>query len=77
LLEKLICSRGRHCGGARHLLGCRMDRTSVDIFGNAGEVYMAIGRALAPDDRDLKLTVTGGGATINALQVFELRCAWK
>jgi fructan beta-fructosidase len=54
-----------------------VDRTSVDIFGNAGEVYMANGRALATDNRDLELKVQGGSATINALQVFELDSAWK
>jgi fructan beta-fructosidase len=54
-----------------------VDRTSIDIFGNEGEAYLPIGLTLAPDNRNLELTAKGGSATINSLQVFELRSAWK
>lgn len=78
--QELSCegriARLKPLGGKIHLR-ILVDRTSVDIFDNAGEVYLANGRAVAPDHHDLELAVRGGTATIQSLQVFELRSAWK
>jgi fructan beta-fructosidase len=54
-----------------------VDRTAVDIFGNAGEVYMPIGQAVATDNRSLELRVKGGSATITSFDVFALDSAWN
>ncbi|HYG24799.1 MAG TPA: GH32 C-terminal domain-containing protein [Verrucomicrobiae bacterium] len=54
-----------------------VDRTAIDIFGNQGEVYMPIGRALPSGNRTIGLSVEGGRATIHSLRVFELQSSWK
>jgi fructan beta-fructosidase len=59
-------------------IGLRLlvDRTSVDIFGNDGQLYMPMSMSIAPDNRSLQVYAEGGRAGINSLEVFELRSAW-
>lgn len=52
-----------------------IDRTSIEVFGNAGEVSTS--RCFLPGQERLSLKVTGGKATIQALSVFPLESAWK
>jgi sucrose-6-phosphate hydrolase SacC (GH32 family) len=53
-----------------------VDRTSLEIFGNDGALYMP--RGLAPRDKaSVTLSANGGPARINALEVHELKSAWK
>jgi fructan beta-fructosidase len=54
-----------------------VDRTSVDIFGNHGQLYMPMGIVVVSENRSLGITANGGEARINALEVFELKSAWK
>lgn len=53
-----------------------VDRTSVDIFGNDGRLYMPMGVIVSPDSLSLEVFANGGSARINSLQVHELRSAW-
>ena len=54
-----------------------VDRTSIEIFGNDGRVYMPMG-IIAPDDnKTLELFARGGTARAEALEVAELRSSWE
>ena len=53
------------------------DRTSLEIFGNRGRIYMPIGAIAADSNRSLQLSVRGGTAKIRALEVYRLRLAWQ
>jgi fructan beta-fructosidase len=52
------------------------DRTSLEIFGNDGELYMPIPILPKPDDQSLSLTFTGDSLTVNSLTVRELESIW-
>lgn len=54
-----------------------VDRTSVDIFGNHGQLYMPMGIVIPTDNHSLELTAKGGTAQIESLTVYELQSAWK
>jgi len=54
-----------------------VDRTSIEIFGNKGRVYMPMGVILPEDDRSLSVFSKGGAVTVQSLEVFELRSAWQ
>jgi sucrose-6-phosphate hydrolase SacC (GH32 family) len=53
-----------------------VDRTSVEIFGNDGQVTMSSCFLPSPDDRSLAFYAIGGAAKINLLRVTELKPAW-
>jgi sucrose-6-phosphate hydrolase SacC (GH32 family) len=53
-----------------------VDRTSIDIFGNDGRLYMPMGVILPADIRNLELYVQGGTAKLLSLQTHELRSVW-
>jgi fructan beta-fructosidase len=53
-----------------------MDRTSVDIFGNDGSLYMPMGVIAQQDNRSLSLSCRGGTARVLSLQAAELNSAW-
>jgi fructan beta-fructosidase len=54
-----------------------VDRTSVELFGNDGRVYMPIGTILPDDNRTLELFSEDGSTGIDSLEIYELRSAWK
>jgi fructan beta-fructosidase len=58
-------------------LHCFVDRASVDVFGGDGTLYLPMARALAPENRSLKLSCQGGRAGIVSLTVYELESTWK
>ncbi len=53
-----------------------VDRTSVDIFGNDGRVYMPMGIIVPADNLSLGVYARGGRARICSLVVDELKSAW-
>jgi sucrose-6-phosphate hydrolase SacC (GH32 family) len=53
-----------------------VDRTSIDIFGSDGRLYMPIGVAIDATNTSLRLHVEGNGAFISALDVSELKSIW-
>jgi fructan beta-fructosidase len=53
-----------------------VDRTSIDVFGNDGRVYMPIGVVIDASIRSVKLHAEGSGAFINTLDVSELKSIW-
>ena len=54
-----------------------VDRTSIEIFGNDGRVYMPIGTILPDDNRTLELFSKDGSTGIDSLEIHELCSAWK
>ena len=54
-----------------------VDRTSIEIFGNHGRVYMPIGVILPEDNKTLETFTKDGSTKIDSLEVYELRSAWE
>ena len=54
-----------------------VDRTSIEIFGNGGRIYMPLGAVLADDDKSLELHAGTGNARIRSMEVYQLRSAWE
>jgi len=54
-----------------------VDRTSIEIFGNNGRVYMPIGVILAGNSRSFEIFTKGGDIEINSLEIFELSSIWQ
>ncbi len=53
-----------------------VDRTSIDIFGNEGRLYMPMGVIVPEENHSLDLYAKGGDAWIASLKVHELKSAW-
>jgi fructan beta-fructosidase len=53
-----------------------VDRTSLEVFGNDGLLYMPTAAKFTPDDRSLALTVTNSVVRFDSLEVNELRSIW-
>ncbi|MBN2505563.1 MAG: GH32 C-terminal domain-containing protein [Verrucomicrobia bacterium] len=54
-----------------------VDRTSFEIFGNDGLLYMPMSVQAAADEHALALSASGGTAELAMLEVHELKSAWK
>ena len=54
-----------------------VDRTSIEIFGNGGRIYMPIGVIPADDDKSLQFSARAGKASILSLDVYCLRSVWE
>jgi fructan beta-fructosidase len=53
-----------------------VDRTSIDIFGNEGRLYMPMGVMVPQANRSLEIYAKGGSAAIKAMEIYELKSAW-
>jgi sucrose-6-phosphate hydrolase SacC (GH32 family) len=53
-----------------------VDRVAVDIFGDAGRLYLPMAAKMAPEHQALKLTCQGGAVAVESLKVHELKSAW-
>ncbi|HEV2327239.1 MAG TPA: glycoside hydrolase family 32 protein [Verrucomicrobiae bacterium] len=54
-----------------------VDRTSVDIYGGDGTLYMPMATTFSPENQGLNLSGEGGGAQIVSMTVYELKSAWR
>jgi len=54
-----------------------VDRTSIEIFGNDGGIYMPIGVIPPDENRSLEVFSKGGSVKVNSLNVYELHSVWK
>jgi len=54
-----------------------VDRGSIEIFGNDGQLYMPMGVILKDDPQTLSLFSRGGTARLEAGRVHELKSAWS
>ena len=53
------------------------DRTSLEIYGNGGSLFMPMSAHFDSNMNTLKLESQGGEATLDALEVYDLKSAWK
>ena len=63
--------------GGRLRLRFLVDRTSIDIFGNDGRLYMPMGVIVPQDNRSLEVYARGGAARINTMEIHQLESAWQ
>lgn len=54
-----------------------VDRTSIEIYGNSGRVFMPQAASFKGEEKSLKLEALGGKAMIQALAVYEMKSAWQ
>ena len=54
-----------------------VDRTSIEIFGNGGRVYMPIGVILTDNSKSLEIFTKGGNTKVESLEINDLNSAWK
>jgi fructan beta-fructosidase len=53
-----------------------VDRTSLELFGNNGRIYMTVGVIMPEENRSLEVYAKGNDARIESLKVHELKSAW-
>lgn len=53
-----------------------VDRGAVDIFGDAGRLYLPMAAKMSPENQALKLSCKGGAVAVESLKVHELKSAW-
>jgi fructan beta-fructosidase len=53
-----------------------VDRTSIELFGADGQVYLPVHVIPKDEDMSLELFSKGGKAKVNTLEVYEVRSAW-
>jgi fructan beta-fructosidase len=53
-----------------------VDRTSIEIFGNNGQLYMPLPASYPVANSLISLTCQGGSATFNSLTVDKLKSGW-
>jgi len=54
-----------------------VDRASIEIFANDGEVVLSSCFTPAKGDDDLTLWTQGGELFVSSIEVYELKSAWK
>jgi len=54
-----------------------LDRSSIEVFGNEGRVYMPLRIIPADDNRSLSASCAKGEVKANYIRVHELKSAWK
>jgi sucrose-6-phosphate hydrolase SacC (GH32 family) len=54
-----------------------VDRTSIEIFGNDGRVYIPTGVILADNSKSLEIFTKGGNTEVQSLEIYELNSTWK
>jgi sucrose-6-phosphate hydrolase SacC (GH32 family) len=58
------------------ILRALLDRTSIELFGNHGEVTFSLDFFPDPANHNLALTAEGGAAQINRVTLHELKSIW-
>src|SRR5262245_18438523 len=58
-------------GGGKLVLRVLVDRGSIEVYGNHGEVAMSIAAIANQNDRSLGLAARGASARVVAIEVFE------
>lgn len=52
------------------------DRTGLEVFAGNGLLFMPINKNISADNRTLSVAASGGTASINAMNVYELKSIW-
>jgi fructan beta-fructosidase len=64
----------RHLSGTLEYLEILVDRTSIEVFANHGE--LSISKCFLPDNTGLSLSAGGGAVSVPSMTVFQLKSAW-
>ena len=78
--EELSCQKNKaplKPVNGRIRLEILVDRTSIEIFGNNGRMYMPMGVILADNPKSLEIFTKGGNTEVESLEVLQLRSAWE
>jgi fructan beta-fructosidase len=54
-----------------------VDRTSIEIFGNDGRIYMPIGVIPDDDNKSIEVFTNGGHIGISSLEVYDVKSTWQ
>lgn len=54
-----------------------VDRTSIDIFGNDGRLYMPMGKILDANDKSFSMTTRRGTPKITKFALYKLKSIWR
>lgn len=54
-----------------------VDRTTIDIFGNDGRLYMPMGKILDPKDQSLTVTPKQSAPKVSSLTHYRLKSIWR
>jgi sucrose-6-phosphate hydrolase SacC (GH32 family) len=54
-----------------------VDRTSIEILGNSGRMYMPIGVILADKSKSIEIFTKGGNTNVESLEVIKLGSIWR
>ncbi len=54
-----------------------VDRTSIEVYGNNGRLYMPVGVIPSDQLHSLDVFTRGGVAKVTSLEVYELKSAWQ
>ena len=78
--QELSCNKAR--APLKPVNGCirlrlLVDRTSIDVFGNDGALYMPMGVIVPRDNLSLEISAHGGDAGINSVEVHRLKSSWR
>jgi sucrose-6-phosphate hydrolase SacC (GH32 family) len=63
--------------GGKIKLDILVDRTSIEIFGNNGRVYMPIGVILTDKPKSLEISTGGGNTELELLEVVQFSSTWR
>ena len=77
--QKLACSGRRNplpLINGKVRLRVLADRTSLEIFGNDGLLYMPMAAKFAPDNQALALVVADAPIQFDSLRIDQLRSIW-
>jgi fructan beta-fructosidase len=53
-----------------------VDRTSIEIFANDGEVYMPMGMILSENNKSIRILAEDGPVKVESLEIHHLNSAW-
>ncbi len=62
--------------GGRQRLVIYVDRTALEVYASDGLTFMPVATGPSPDDQTLSVSVEGGSATFNTLDLHELKSLW-
>ena len=71
-----ISERAAAAKAASIRLELLVDRTSIEIFANDGQVYMPMAVTRPQDNKSLRVVATGGPVKVQALEIHRLHSAW-
>ena len=63
--------------GSKVALRMLIDRGSIEVFGNDGQIALSAGMLLPPSQQTLALSAKGGDVAVSALTMNRLNSAWE